>query len=114
MAAVAVHHRSHIVSNAHAEDRALFDQMDRPSSVPRIYVPISYRRTRADGLRQATTTVLREAGQEHAGVTAVLSKTVAEFLGEEGFLAAGLGVKGKPGDGHGQQSACFTHGDRAA
>src|ERR1700693_5462639 len=100
MAAVAVHDRSHIVCNAHAEDSALFDQIDRPSAVPRIYVHVSYRRTRPKGLRQATTTVLRETGQEHAGALGVFGEAGAELLGEERFLPAGLGVKGKPGDGH--------------
>jgi hypothetical protein len=38
----------------------------------------------------------------------VFGKTVAEFLGEEAFFAAGLGVKGKPGDGYGQQAADFA------
>jgi hypothetical protein len=47
-------------------------------------------------------------------VLGVFGKTVAEFLGEEAFFAAGLGVKGKPGDGYGQQAADFAHGDRRA
>src|SRR5216683_1546023 len=62
----------------------------------------------------ATATALREAGQEHACVAAMLSKTVAEFLGEEKLLAARLSVKGKPGHGHGQQAPHFAHGDCSA
>ena len=61
-----------------------------------------------------TATALREAGQEHACTLGVFREAGAEFLGEEGFFAAGFGVKRKPGDGYGQQSAYFTHGDRAA
>src|SRR5713226_6468500 len=61
---------------------------------------------------QAATAALREAGQEHACALAVFREARAEFLGEEGFFAAGLGVKGKPGDGYGEQAAHFAQGDR--
>src|SRR5216683_6149487 len=63
---------------------------------------------------QAATAALREAGQEHACALAVFREARAEFLGEEGFFAAGLGVKGKPGDGYGEQAAHFAHGERGA
>ena len=59
-------------------------------------------------------TSLREARQEHACALGVFGEAVAEFLGEEGFFAAGLSVKGKPGDGYGQQAADFAAGDRGA
>ena len=61
-----------------------------------------------------TRTTLREVGQEHACALGVFGEAVAEFLGEEGFFAAGLSVKGKPGNGYRQQSAHFAHGDRSA
>ena len=57
---------------------------------------------------------LREARQEHPCALGVFREAVAEFLGEEAFFAAGLRVKGKPGDGYGEQTADFAHGDRRA
>lgn len=41
----------------------------------------------------------------------VLSETGTEFLVEEGFLAASLHIKGKPGDNHGEQRPDFAEID---
>src|ERR1700726_5274110 len=58
--------------------------------------------------------ILTEAWEEHTGVLGVFREARAEFLGEEGFFAARLGIKGQPDDGYRQQAAHFAHGDRRA
>src|SRR5690348_16875434 len=49
--------------------------------------------------------------QKHSGVLFVLGETGTEFLGEEGFLAAGFDVEREPSDDHGKQGAHFTEVD---
>src|SRR5258708_29504311 len=58
---------------------------------------------------QAATAALREAGQEHACTLGMFGEAGSKLLGEEGFFAAGFGVKGKPGHGYGGQSADLAH-----
>src|ERR1700726_2736591 len=58
--------------------------------------------------------ILTEAWEEHTGVLGVFREARAEFLGEERFFAARLGIKGQPDNGHRQQAAHFAHSDRRA
>jgi hypothetical protein len=57
---------------------------------------------------------LREVGQKHAGVSAMLGKAVAEFLRKKRFFAPSLGVEREPCDGYRKQAAQFAQSNRGA